>query len=362
MDADKLDFLIRDSVECRVQYGRGIDVGRFLRSLTTTAVLTSTGEPLLRLAIKRKGSASAEAFALARYQMYQSVYWHHTFRAIKGMLFAAAANILYTPREASLRPTLFSRSELVDSYLKQVLDLVTAPQGPPPHKTRKSTEKDIDRLMADKAELPYMSKYSSDKTIRFLWKLSSGKNRAIIEDLCGRRYYKRIYEISLGALEENSWITLREAFGNGQAFSDIQGRIEKALTNATRTAIQSKSRDRQSIVEDRVLETFEKIADNKHCFVIDLPTRGYTAKGDYPLFVRDYKRRHFRVDTAGRPGSEAAMLWAEHLAVMMREIVFFRVFGEPDIHRIVTRVLDSEAIDRTIQEAVPELKFRITRP
>jgi hypothetical protein len=109
------------------------------------------------------------------------------------------------------------------------------------------------------------------------------------------------------------------------------------------------------------LETFERIADHKHCFVIDLPTRGYTAKGDYPLFVRDYKRRYFGVDAAGRPGSEAAMLWAEYLAVMMREIVFFRVFGEPEIHRIVTRVLGSEAIDKTIQEALPELKFRITR-
>ena len=85
LDADKMDFLIRDSVECRVPYGHGMDIKRFLQMLTTGGD-NSTGVTLLRLAVKRKGAASAEGFALARYQLYQAVYWHHTFRAVKAML------------------------------------------------------------------------------------------------------------------------------------------------------------------------------------------------------------------------------------------------------------------------------------
>ena len=296
MDADKLDFLIRDSVECRVHYGHGIDVGRFLRSLTTTTIMPKNKEPLLRLAIKRKGSASAEAFALARYQLYQSVYWHHTFRAIKSMLLTAAASILSNSNER-FQGNLFTKSEFADSYYKHVVGVVIPPEQASGQNKKKTLGKEIDRLMTDKTEPEYKSKYSTDRTLRFLWKLSSGKERSLIEDLSARRYYKRIFEAPLAALHEESWMNLWEIFRSEKRV-DLQDRIEKALVQALRTAIQTKSQERQSLVVDNVLQTFEDLAAAKHCFLIDLPTRGWTAAGDYPLFMSDYKRRHFREDAA----------------------------------------------------------------
>src|SRR5205085_8784990 len=126
LDADKLDYLIRDSVEARVQYGRGIDYERFLRSLTTVAEDVD-GDSRLRLAVKRKGAASAEAFAFARYQLYQSLYWHHTFRAIKGMLLTAAAEAISKLRARHPAELLVPRP-FREAYLKQVIGVITPEQ------------------------------------------------------------------------------------------------------------------------------------------------------------------------------------------------------------------------------------------
>ncbi len=96
IDADKLDYLVRDSLACGVHYGLGIDRARFLRSLTVHVKPGSAGKnSRLALAYRAKGAAAIESLLLARYQLYGSVYWHHTFRCIQAMLVHAAAR----PRE-----------------------------------------------------------------------------------------------------------------------------------------------------------------------------------------------------------------------------------------------------------------------
>ena len=82
IDADKCDYLPRDSYYCGVDYGTGFDRERFIHNL-----VPSRG----RLCIHEKGLLSAERFQLARYWMYRSVYWGHTVRALITMLSRACA-------------------------------------------------------------------------------------------------------------------------------------------------------------------------------------------------------------------------------------------------------------------------------
>jgi len=79
IDADKMDYLERDSIHLGVPYGRNYDRDRLLSCL---AVDPGTG----RLAVTDKGKVSAEVFVFCRYTMFSEVYWHHAVRAIEAML------------------------------------------------------------------------------------------------------------------------------------------------------------------------------------------------------------------------------------------------------------------------------------
>jgi HD superfamily phosphohydrolase len=105
IDADKLDYLMRDSYHCGVEYGNGIDSDRFYQALTAFPDLSAL--PPVRedpqapgaaeneiprrsrracVGVTDKGILSVESILVARYQMFRSIYWHHTARAETAML------------------------------------------------------------------------------------------------------------------------------------------------------------------------------------------------------------------------------------------------------------------------------------
>jgi hypothetical protein len=115
IDADKLDYLRRDSAHTGVVYGSGVDVERLLSCLT---VAVQNGESVATFSsavgITEKGRASAEAVALVRYEMFSSVYWHHTSRAMKTMLAQLASRVL-----AGLGPE--RRDDFRERLLREIL-------------------------------------------------------------------------------------------------------------------------------------------------------------------------------------------------------------------------------------------------
>ncbi len=84
IDADKMDYLERDSHHTGVPYGRTFDRERLLANLTLNADATE-------IAIAAKGKVPAEMFVFARYTMFSEVYWHHTVRAASSMVENAIA-------------------------------------------------------------------------------------------------------------------------------------------------------------------------------------------------------------------------------------------------------------------------------
>jgi HD superfamily phosphohydrolase len=71
LDADRLDYLMRDSIFTGVDYGK-FDLARILR------VILPLGD---RLVVKRTGIHTVEAYLLARYFMYWQVYLHPVCRS-----------------------------------------------------------------------------------------------------------------------------------------------------------------------------------------------------------------------------------------------------------------------------------------
>ncbi len=79
VDADRMDYLLRDSYHTGVGYGL-IDYSRLIRCMT---ILEDT-KP--KLAVLGKGIIAVESLLIARYQMYPTVYMHPTSRISDVML------------------------------------------------------------------------------------------------------------------------------------------------------------------------------------------------------------------------------------------------------------------------------------
>lgn len=76
-DVDKMDYLLRDSLYCGVQYGR-FDLDRILDTIT---LYDKDPSETLRLGVEIGGLHSIEGFILARYYMFTQVYFHAVRRA-----------------------------------------------------------------------------------------------------------------------------------------------------------------------------------------------------------------------------------------------------------------------------------------
>lgn len=90
LDADRADYLLRDSHHIGVAYGK-YDLNRLLVTMTV-AIDTETDSP--KLAVEEGGIHAAEALIVARYMMFTQVYFHPTRRAYDHHLAAAMKLLL----------------------------------------------------------------------------------------------------------------------------------------------------------------------------------------------------------------------------------------------------------------------------
>jgi hypothetical protein len=84
LDADRLDYLLRDSYMTGVAYGR-YDLD-WLLEVIELANIPTNGKDLGLAINSKKGWHAAEQFVIGRYLMYQQVYFHKTIRAAERMI------------------------------------------------------------------------------------------------------------------------------------------------------------------------------------------------------------------------------------------------------------------------------------
>lgn len=90
LDCDKMDYLLRDSYYCGVNYGK-YDLNRLLSSLT---VYVKPNDNIMQLAVERGGIHAFEEFVIARYFMFIQVYFHKTRRYLDNLLIGNISCIL----------------------------------------------------------------------------------------------------------------------------------------------------------------------------------------------------------------------------------------------------------------------------
>src|SRR3954464_7450845 len=119
LDADRLDYLLRDHPLTGSRYG-DYDLGWLLHAFTIDPATN-------RLAVTWKGISAVEAYLQSRYHMYRNVYFHKVVRSAEGMVklalqrakrLAVQERLPWPPAESVVHKALmgraFSNGEFVD--------------------------------------------------------------------------------------------------------------------------------------------------------------------------------------------------------------------------------------------------------
>ena len=110
LDADRADYLLRDSLHSGVNYGV-YDRNRLIHCMVLGK--TETDSPII--AIQDGGWHIAESLVLARYQMFSQVYFHQTRRIYDRHIYLASKEVLINMgRKSGCYPT----PDKIDAYLK----------------------------------------------------------------------------------------------------------------------------------------------------------------------------------------------------------------------------------------------------
>jgi HD superfamily phosphohydrolase len=112
LDADRADYLLRDSYHAGVNYGK-YDLKRILRTLT---VLKDPETENYFIGIDKSGWHAAEGLIIARYQMFSQVYFQHTRKAYdKHISEAIKASLKYITNNDVFPPP---DKEYIQEYLE----------------------------------------------------------------------------------------------------------------------------------------------------------------------------------------------------------------------------------------------------
>ena len=211
IDADKVDYLLRDSRHCNVQYGYGIDTARLFRCLTVASSDIKDNHLLLVMGVHEKGRISAESILFARYAMLTQVYWHHTMRAIKALLHHATAEFL-----SHLEPKTFGnkREEFFHCAILEE-----------PISTDKWSE------VLRKGEAVRSINAGDLRILGWLWQHTSETGKVAIEHILNRQLFKRLIVVYRSELTEKQRRLLEKVYAP-EGYHDrcaLREAIEEAL-------------------------------------------------------------------------------------------------------------------------------------
>lgn len=353
VNADKADYIIRDSARCELPYGRQLDVERLLRVLTL-AILPEDASPggRVTLGVYDKGSASAHAFGQARQLLFSTVYWHHTSRITKAMLQYAtvmrlprevfgpstAANgaaeltirerllhfikALVPPFEVDLKPALASEPvpgmDIAAEPPQDVLALVLKPERSGVAQAEQS---------AEDAWYPGVA-WTDWLMLRWISKLpaASIQSRNLLHGLQVRRLYKRIATFVRGgphrrlieALDGLTWPDRLDACEKLHARVYAILRREWAYVN-THTTLDKPG--------------FETLCKNNLLVLIDIPNPVKKVGYDRPLgIVPELKEKSYYQHTRQASEDEA---WRKIMISTMEGIAPVRILCHPEIRNVL---------------------------
>lgn len=347
IDADKLDYLIRDSASCRVPYALGIDRPRFLRAITVDAKEV-LGVPRMALAYRAKGSAAVESLLLARYQMYGAVYWHHTFRCIQAMFTHAVATTFHGTDSTGIviGKNKLSPADLLEFFYVRVVCGHTL-----------SNCRHL--LSAKKIWMPNLffedppAELVGERALEFLWKCSGKPIRELITKLATRQLFRRVFEVQIGDLGEHvEYSAIREVFDVSQRIN-LCTRLRDAFLNSVHKLIQQKG-ETASVSESAARKRYGELSRKESpLIVIDFPMRGIAKDKNFPRAIGDPERKYISGRSEGSSQGRSVFHIVRRMQIANASV---RVFAERDLHELIVRYLEPRDVQEVTESVLPILK------
>lgn len=348
IDADKFDYLLRDSIACGVPYGYGIDRNRFLKALSVDVKETSEG-CRFALAYRAKGSAAIESLLLARYQMYGAVYWHHTYRSLQAMLTYAIAETFkgFVNNQVKIPGGFVTKKNVKELLYHRVVcgktwheckEIIGAKYLP-------------NRLLEDTP-----SSLANERSIDFIWCFADDRIRKLIECIAEREKYKRVFEIKIGDLgEHGDYSAICAALAPDKQVL-LANEMENRFMDAVYKGIVDKASPEETLTESEVKKRYEKLAlkELPHV-VVDFPLRGIPQERNFPNEISDPARKYL-AETLERSSTHRNVF--HKVSQLQKEIASFRVYVAPELHELVVRYLLQRDVRAIVEGILPQLKIQ----
>ncbi len=347
IDADKVDYLMRDSRECRLNYGYVIDFERLMKTIT---VAHDYEERFKRdnvsLAVYDKGRACAESIAFSRYLLFSAVYWHHTSRAYKAMIHQALRIMLINWQG--------TEHQLKSEFIEFVINLYAG---------RKKGKKAQPSLIIHLKEKKFKSLiYMSDlEILDWVYQRSPEKARRLLHDLAERRLFKRLASIHFTTRlipGENilPWEIFQQAnLSNNQYIKFCEGLQKKLLAEVRRKKDTIK---RYTVsLEGENYDRFEELMDDNHLSIlIDIPDpTQYTGSTTHLRFIKETMEKRYLDDLPEDYMVQVSEVWSTHISGLMKSLAVIRIFCHPEVRHAIKSVLSVSEIINKAEKTLNEV-------
>jgi serine/threonine protein kinase len=341
IDADKVDYLVRDSINLGLGYGRAIDFERLLRCLTVV-FREENRQTYAVLGIHEKGKIPSEAVLFARYAMYGQVYWHHTYRSVKAMLHRMVWDMLFNAGTDEQRTRL--RTEFrqfvspvhpgslnQQSLFEPTLDLATSPI------------RGINQIQqADLSVLKWISERSPECGDEMLQLFGS------------RRLFKRVMVLSREKAQDKDLVEdlvefqrkTRRSWGKRLQLQQLVQKlvvelVENPPVQPPESAIITPGSRNSFIVDGRAKPTV----------LLDIPIEKFGA--DTPLeYLVEEDRRRSKTDELQTGSLAESNMWKALQASSYESIGKVRVFCHPSHSDFLSAFLQREYLEGALREAL----------
>jgi HD superfamily phosphohydrolase/serine/threonine protein kinase len=343
IDADKADYIIRDSINARVPYGAQLDIERLLSVLTTARIKHPVYK--VTVGVYEKGIASASAFSLARYLLHASVYWHHTSRILKAML--QYATVMLLPKEVF---DVEADQNKIDEIHQRLIEFIKKDLIPPndalprniPVQKPKNLKMDPNAKPTDDASNDisrqekemyvdwYPGMCRTDWQMLFWLKrlpptAESSRGIDLIDMILRRDLYKRVYTL------QNEG---KESTDDAKIVDRLQGlkwREKIKLSNNMQKAIQE-ILNKQDGAETQLQPSADRVQEilkEKLAIIVDIPHYKKFSKDRPLIYVPELQSKTYYTDISATPSNNLS----DGLEALMKSTAPVRVLSHPELRQ-----------------------------
>lgn len=352
IDADKMDYLMRDSRNLGLTYGLVLDFERLLRCLTII-YREQEKQTYAVLGIHDKGKVTAESIGFARYALFGQVYWHHTYRAVKAMIHRIVWETVKSPGLDRIKMRADFREYLMPDNTVLPFDDIKDQM------TFKIESKSEDHLSAHHSQ----ADENDLSVLEWFSKRSSNAGKELFDLIARRQLFKRIFVLSKEGgkgKDEDIWGNVTEFFKtnrkNWRAKLDLQNTFQRKLAEYVEEppVDQPLSQPLEPTLRNKFLvEAREEGGSGKILLLIDIPPDRKASTIPLEYLVEDDRQR-FKREEVKTENLEQSIIWRAIQNSFQESLGKLRIFCHPDYSDFLSRSIPRHIFAITLAAALKE--------